>query len=514
MRTVCLPGTRQDILNLISNWLTTPPDAGNPGNILWLSGVAGAGKSTIATSVSQYFRGLDRLAAFLFFNRDDKVRSHPASVIRTIAFCLARSNSHVASAICAAMDHDPALVDSPIQTQFQNLLLDPLAASQSHIRGPIVVIMDALDECGDAESRRSLVSLISNDFPKLPPAVRFFITSRADSDIASKFEMQPKITKLLLDITMPSSTTDIRLYLDNEMVEIRQQHACWNLTPTWPGDSKIEALAAHSSGLFIWASTATKFLLKAHDPNRTLEIMLRKGLNLDGLYDVALRNSGPWDDTEFPDDAGAFIQDARAALSAVVLGKAPMSDATIDALLGWAPERSSSHIFSKLGCVLQWAPGQLVRILHASFSDYMTDRDRSGKRPWFIDASVLEPQLVRGCLRVLKRGLRFNICGLDDSRIRTTEVPDLSDRITTRIPPHLLYSSLFWASHLAVTVSDTHRLPNDLLADLKELMYSKFLFWLEVLCVRRQTGIAVDALEAVAKLARVGFTQIYRCCSS
>lgn len=80
LRPVCLPRTRQELRDLITNWLITPPDvnAVNPGNILWLSGVAGAGKSTIATSISEYFRELGRLGAFLFFTRN---KSDPAYVI-------------------------------------------------------------------------------------------------------------------------------------------------------------------------------------------------------------------------------------------------------------------------------------------------------------------------------------------------------------------------------------------------------------------------------------------------
>ncbi|KAF9059601.1 hypothetical protein BDP27DRAFT_1431147 [Rhodocollybia butyracea] len=395
LRPVCSPGTRQELQDLIINWLLTPPDvnAVNGGNILWLSGVAGAGKSTIATSISEYFRELGRLGAFLFFTRN---KSDPAYVIRTLAFHLAYLNTHVASAICAAIDKDPALIDSPIQTQFQKLLL---TASQGHILGPIIVVLDALDECGNAESRRSLVSLISEDFPKLPLAVRFFITSRPDSDLASKLENQPKIAKHLLDITMLSSFTDIRIYLDNQMVEVRERHSHQNLSPTWPEQANIEALTKHSSGLFIWASTATKYLLESYRPNEALKSILAKGqTTLDDLCAEALEVAGPWNDK-------TFIREAQAALSVVVFGKEPMSDTMIDAFLSLKPESSSSQIFRKLGCVLQWAPGQHVKLLHASFSDYLTDRYHSGEKPWFIDPSILEPQIARECLQVLKKEL-------------------------------------------------------------------------------------------------------------
>ncbi|KAF9061091.1 WD40-repeat-containing domain protein [Rhodocollybia butyracea] len=509
LRPVCLPGTRQELRDLITNWLVTPSDvnAVSPGNIFWLSGVAGAGKSTVATSISEYFRELGRLGAFLFFTRN---KSDPADVIRTIAFHLAHSNIHVASAICAAIDEDHALIDSPIHTQFQKLLLAPLTKSQNHIHGPIVIVLDALDECGNAESRRTLISLISDEFFKLPAAVRFFITSRPDSDIASKFEIQQKITKHLLDITMPSSFTDIRIYLDNEMREIRQEQG---LATIWPGELTMEAITKHSSGLFIWASTATKYLRESFYPNEALKSLLDNSqTTLDDLYTGALKDAGPWKDP-------MFTREAQAALSVVVLGKAPVSDSMIDALLGLEPEHSSSRIFKKLRCVVQWAPGQDVKILHASFSDYLTDHGRSGDKPWFVDPSILEPQIAQGCLHILEKELRFNICEFEDSHIYTTKVPgpsecitDLSkcitDHITDHIFPQLFYSSLYWASHLAVIGSGTpissvtRLLPDGLLEDLKDLMYTKFLFWLEVLCVQQKVGVAIDALEAVANLAK------------
>ncbi|KAJ7687664.1 hypothetical protein B0H14DRAFT_894940 [Mycena olivaceomarginata] len=100
----CLPGTRVEILDYITEWLSIPSDS---GNVLWLCGVAGSGKSTISTTISNSFRGLERLGAFLFFDRNDRAHSHPDSVIRTLAYQLAQSNPHIASAISAAIQRDP-----------------------------------------------------------------------------------------------------------------------------------------------------------------------------------------------------------------------------------------------------------------------------------------------------------------------------------------------------------------------------------------------------------------------
>ncbi|KAF7346977.1 WD40 repeat-like protein [Mycena venus] len=483
----CLPGTRRDILSLIIAELTKP-FSGDSQNVFWLYGVAGAGKSTIAISIRQAFDVLGRLGATLFFTRGNAASS-PSSVIRTIAYSLGESNSHIGSEICLAMRQHPHIVDAPIEDQFQRLLVEPLDRAKDHIRGSIIIILDALDECGDPESRHRLISLISNKLATLP-LLRVFITSRPDVDIAAIFYNQSSIVKTPLDITKPSSLNDVHLYIDAEMVNVRQIHFSRQLGPTWPGDENTATLSAHAAGLFIWAATAIKYLLSAHDPDEALDHLLKKGSDLDALYAVALRSTKLWEDH-------TFTEQAQVCLAAVVLGKIPMSDTTIDALLGLDARHSSAHVFFKLGCVLQWAPGELARILHGSFGDYLTDYKRCGQEQWFIDPALWGLQLARSCLRVLKTELCFNICRLEDSHISNTAVHNLPDRITTYISSHLSYSSRFWADHILGAEWD-----EVILADIENLMYNKFPFWLEILSILSDLGIGINALRHVGEVAK------------
>ncbi|KAF7358415.1 WD40 repeat-like protein [Mycena venus] len=322
LRPECLPNTRLDMLSLIKTSLTAPSDSGDTGNILWLHGVAGG----------------------------QREGSGPSSVIRTIAYWLARSNAQVAQAICAVIDVYPNIADIPIDIQFQKLLLEPLAAAKESIKGPIIVILDALDECGNSDARERLVSILANDFRKLPSVVRFFITSRPDLDIAATFLDQPWITKIRLDITEPST---------------------W--IPHGQGTQKSTIWPDVPRGLFIWASTATKLILNAPNANRSLDtLLLQKSSNLDYLYSAALRSTGLWDES-----SPTFAPDAPAVLAAVVLGKVSMSAETVDKLLG-LEQHSSRQIFRQLGCVLH-EPDGLSRILHASFGDYITDPLRSAR---------------------------------------------------------------------------------------------------------------------------------------
>ncbi|KAF7338986.1 WD40 repeat-like protein [Mycena venus] len=271
----CLFGTRRDILSLITDELTKRVSA-HAQNIFWLYGVAGAGKSTIAMSIHQTFDALGLLGISLFFTRGNEANS-PSTVIRTIAYSLAESNTHIGSEICSAMRQHPHIVDASLDDQFQKLLVEPLSHAKDNIRGPKIIILDALDECGNPESRRHLVSVISNRFATLP-MLRVFITSRPDSDIAAAFRIQSSIIKTPLDITKPPSLEDIRLYFDNEMVYIRQIHFSRNLGPTWPGDEKIAALCTCAGGLFSWASAATEYLRTAYNPTDALDHLLKKGV--------------------------------------------------------------------------------------------------------------------------------------------------------------------------------------------------------------------------------------------
>ncbi|KZP24093.1 hypothetical protein FIBSPDRAFT_822485, partial [Athelia psychrophila] len=175
IRASCLAGTRKYLLKDIIDWLVTPTEG---KNVLWLHGAAGLGKSTVANSIAEHFRGRRQQGVFLFFDRNAPLDSTPARVIRTMAYQLAEHNQAIKTAISLAMEKDPQLTSAPLSTQFTSLLMNPLLAASQEITGPVIIVLDALDECGDAESRRSLLALLSHELAKFPRQFRFLIISR------------------------------------------------------------------------------------------------------------------------------------------------------------------------------------------------------------------------------------------------------------------------------------------------------------------------------------------------
>jgi len=114
----------------------------------------GSGKSTISTTLANKFRDDRCLGAFLFFSRDVKERSDPAVVVRTLAFQLGSFSASMRAAISQALTRNLGIVRAPIRLQFRKLVVEPLLtlfAVRRHT--PIVVILDALDECGNPTER-------------------------------------------------------------------------------------------------------------------------------------------------------------------------------------------------------------------------------------------------------------------------------------------------------------------------------------------------------------------------
>ena len=162
-------GTRVETLNSITEHLIDPTKP----NILWLHGVAGAGKSTISTTIAQHFFNLHRRYAFLHFDRNDPLNGNPNSVIRTLARQLAGSHPAIDVAISEQLKNNIGIENTPLSAQFECLLREPLVKLTSLASdGPVIIILDALDECGDPASRKDLLKVLRQGLPRLPPVAR------------------------------------------------------------------------------------------------------------------------------------------------------------------------------------------------------------------------------------------------------------------------------------------------------------------------------------------------------
>ena len=252
--------------------------------MIWLHGVAGSGKSTVATSIENYFRGASQLGAYLKFERG---KSDPDTVIREIALNLAMFDSSIGSRIFNSIETNGNITSAMLSHQFEKLLLEPLSSIPSESNSePIVIVIDALDECGTPSSRKTILHLMKNEFGKLPTNFRFLLTSRPEHDIDSVLSNSPEYVRdLELEYTSAASCAEVRLYLQHEMRRVLESES--EVGQEW--ESNIAALANAAGGLFIWASTTIKLVEESTYPLEEFEYLAsvsrnRSDFGLDKLF--------------------------------------------------------------------------------------------------------------------------------------------------------------------------------------------------------------------------------------
>ncbi|KIN96301.1 hypothetical protein M404DRAFT_1006811 [Pisolithus tinctorius Marx 270] len=495
----CLDGTRTEILQEITRW-ATDLDVNAP-RILWLHGQAGRGKSAIAHTVALWIKDVGGLGSCFCFSRDRQAEHREHKIFATVARGLADRDPAFRRALADAVSRDYDLkTTSDVTQQWQQLVLGPLSKVHGLIVGNVVVVIDALDESGPEISRRHILSLLtSTEAAHLPANFRILLTSRSLPDIERALGACQHVKATSLDnVSAELTERDIRLYVFKQLGDLREI-----------GDTEVRTIVQKSDGLFEWARLACEFV-KPNRPGRTVmerfdEVAFLRsgggGVLLDAMYKTILADTIPDDDTtlaRFHSVMGQIMStfeplrmDALNKIRAQFPNEKDRFDVIVilefmSPLLGGIADRTC-----------------LVRPLHASFHDFLSDPARSGI--YFVGASDMH-SLTFASLQILCGGLRFNICGLESSYLSNCEVADLSERIDKSILTHLSYSCRFWAQHLHKTTFDA-----TLATWAKAVIGSeKFLFWLETLSLLGASGGAADSLGCTAAwlLGQDGFEDL------
>ncbi|KIM84077.1 hypothetical protein PILCRDRAFT_6386 [Piloderma croceum F 1598] len=189
----------------LQDWVN---DLESEQKVLWIHGLVGSGKSALSTTITNTFRDSRELDTFLFFDSDVTERSNPTIVIRTLAYQLGTSDSNIGTAICMAIKKNPNVIISPLSYQFLKLLLEPLSKLEFKT-STVIIVLDTLNECGTADECEALLGVLAQDLNNLPFVAHIIITSHAEIDIHTAFELQDYILTYKLDITSPRNSNDI-----------------------------------------------------------------------------------------------------------------------------------------------------------------------------------------------------------------------------------------------------------------------------------------------------------------
>ncbi|OBS20594.1 hypothetical protein FPOA_06947 [Fusarium poae] len=492
----CLPDTREELLNEIDRWIDDPKSK----TIFWLNGMAGTGKSTISRTVANSRSKRGDLGASFLFKRGELDRSNPDKLMPTLAYQVALSMPEVAFFIKKELNANLAIVGKSLKEQFEKLIQKPLseAAASAKVLSPVVIVIDALDECDQEADIRLLINIFSQAKTSLPQ-LRVFLTSRPELPIRLGFsEVRGSYQDLVLhEIPAQIVEHDIIVFLNDEFKKIRHK---FNLTvgderklpSDWPGCSIVQRLAQMAVPLFIFAATVCRFVddRKRDSPS----IQLRKVLDyqskghvsqLDLTYGPVLRSLIA-DVSE--DDKEETIKDFKMIVGSVAMLANPLSVWALSQLLQVAPEVVDNRL-DTLHSVLSIPPTRKapVRLLHLSFRDYLITEESEFR----IEEKHAHQILAKQCLRVMHSALYKNICGLSFPGTRRSTVD--SSELEERMPSQLQYACMHWAYHYME--GDPKSNDNDQVHD---FLTTHLLHWMEVLSLLGRAKECLDSLRSLA----------------
>ncbi|KAH7097991.1 hypothetical protein BKA62DRAFT_759598 [Auriculariales sp. MPI-PUGE-AT-0066] len=500
-----MQGTREELLNEFTTWATNPAGP----CVLWLSGLAGTGKSSIAQSFATRLAEAGIIVVSFFISRHAHHRSDLYGIIHTLAFELARVHPTARASILQAFERDPRIHELNIDIQVDQLLLQPLQAiASADSEASTVIVLDALDECDNPEGLvgdgcLAKIIPVLNESASLGK-IKLFLTSRPLHSICAG--MQPFKDRLGREVKLHEipTTDDIRAYLKWNLGKI---HRPGGVPALWPSVEDLDALVQRAGSFFIYAATVVRHITQdQYTPDERLADILN-------AQNTSVDNDSPYAEVDrlYLEVLSLFIgagkhakltERVRRILAAIVLGREPMSIQMMSDLLQ-IDLGAVRRIVAGIGAI--WAvpssDSDPIVLYHESFPDFIVDTVRCTDQRFIVISSIGHEYLSTRCLHILNQQLVRDICHVPlpagQELPNRASIGDIEDRLAQHVSPPLRYSSLHVLHHLAkVSVADCSE---DIFDNLRMLCQEKLLFWLELTCLLGPATVS----RLVVQLARL-----------
>ncbi|KAF9560734.1 hypothetical protein CPC08DRAFT_464759 [Agrocybe pediades] len=478
----CTTSTREQILDDLRTWVRDPKGS----KVFWMNGMAGTGKTTIMYSFCEWLEENKRLAGNFFCNRASTSCRDLSNIVRSVAYQLAHYSPAFRSQLCRILEEkqNPHMLN--IGEQFKWIVEKPFQDSKDAMPDGAAIVIDALDECDNVSATALFLKVLLQYSTHLP--IKFIIASRPEPVILKNMQtpdFSPSVLRLH-DIEQSFVEADIKQYL---------REALCTMSPV-PSSDIINQLTRRSGKLFIYAATVARYINpedKVVNSKTRLDAILGMSSSsaslqeqeLDSLYTTILLSAF---DKTCLEKGELKILDL--VLRTVVCAIEPMTTSTMSMILALRRGDVAAAL-SRLQSVLHVQEGSsgLVSVLHASFPDFLCDKDRS--RDFYCDIAEHSTRLAHSCFDVMCQELHFNICDLESSYDFDEDVPDLEQKIKANISAALLYACKYWSRHLVhcnLTSSIHYRLV--------EFLKFRFLFWMEVLNLTKSISTGSQMLSS------------------
>ena len=481
----CMGGTREAFLSKVVTWATDESaQKGAGGNMFWIYGLPGIGKTSLAHSICARLHDRKHLAGAFFCRRDDPILDKPENILPTLIHNLTTSFSPFRRVVARHLRNDPNVTPESMKETLLPDLIRSLPRPPDHT---LVFVIDALDECGDTRSRPGILKALT-DTGAQAPWLRIIITSRPEVDIQRFFDAPTLSSHFRYDLAADQEANDdLRTFAQQEFNLVASD---WHLSTPWPDKSLFDRVISRANGLFIFIKTIALALDNCVDPTESLEAALQGSAGagvtpLYALYSNILRARISHSSAEFRRTIGVLLTTASYRA---------LCEETIAEMAGVKPNLVRKWV-DGLGSLLYRDEGAngVIHVRHLSISDFFISDECP--RDYHVDLRDANIRLGIVCLTTMLDQLRFNICKLEDSRLANADIKDLHLRIRQNISDALQYSCLYWSNHLCFSAESDDERVWELLRKFFGGPWS--LFWIEVLSLMGMVSVSIPNLRRV-----------------
>ncbi|KAL8920505.1 MAG: hypothetical protein Q9208_006255 [Pyrenodesmia sp. 3 TL-2023] len=500
----CIENTRVELLQQHREW-----GVGHARPLYWLSGMAGTGKSTIARTLADYFHSIGTLGGSFFFSRSSGEANNAVNFVGTLARHLANISPQLKQSVCEAISSHEDVTRQGLRNQWKELILAPLSKTQSKGRTTLNFVIDALDECGSDDDIKRILQLCVEVKGLKEVSLGVFVTSRPEIAIRLGFEAIPEIIYQELDLRdVPRHIVehDLLVFLKHEFGRISRRHKMSG----WTKDEDLRSLVQQSDCLFIYATTACRYISDLDwDPEERLSEVLIGGparggntAGLDTMYMQVLTSSLIIDRSEA--EVTKVCDRFKQIVGSIVTLFDELSITGLAGLLGM-PNKAIEQSLRRLHSVLD-IPKDVelsIRLLHPSFRDFLLDGSRCSDKRFSLDRGSKHEQLAKHCLGVMSKCLKRNM-----GHLKTPGSPPGDaerTRLNTELPKHVRYACQYWVDHLEGIRADPgakHNLPDD--GHIQSFFQRHFLHWLEAMSLMAKMSQAVLMITRLGDLLKRG----------
>jgi hypothetical protein len=476
---------------------------------LWVNGMAGTGKTAIASTFATNMAGQGILGAAYFVDRPDAQRCDLSRIVQTIAYELAKDNHRQLEAMWRVLRNDPAFERLPFEKQVRLLIKQPLDIVRPDT---LVIVIDGLDECG-ASNGASLLETLIDSLANHP--IKLFVTSRNEAEIVNAFRDLPHTSYKLQDVEVSG---DVRLYWEHNLDELRRRKRfsdCWSTV-------EVEQLIELTGHLFIYASTILKIISNTRtspiDKLRDLLEISRSGSG-SALAFIGPDNHGPLEKLYIhilreavQDDYGVmsaeYAHHLHNILEVVIYAQTPITPQALADLLHMKLNDLDAYL-APLHSVLMVPDAhnadEVVRPLHQSFPDFVRQQGSVVHWKLAMDAALAHKHVAEHCFSQLNKLLHYNMCNLMDASLFNHEVTDLQTRVSEYISAALRYSCRYWMSHCLehFRAADS---PTQVPIGLDVFCAKHLLHWIEVLSLTQDMNAVQQGMPKVISMMHVRFS--------